>query len=56
VLVLRRATLESLIDTNPRLLYAVMSGIVRAVHALQTRLSLQATELANYVFKQHGRY
>jgi len=56
VLVLRRAALESLIDRDPRLLYAVMIGIVRAVHALQTRLSTQAIELTNYVFKQHGRY
>jgi CRP-like cAMP-binding protein len=56
VLVLRRAALEGLIERDPRLLYAVMGGIVRAVHALQTRLSMQAAELANYVFKQHGRY
>ena len=56
VLVLRRDGLESLIDAHPRILYAVMCAIVRAVHAVQTRLSVQASELTNYVVKQHGRY
>lgn len=56
VLEIRRADLESLIDSHPRILYAVMCAIVRAVHRVQTRLSIQATELTNYVFKQHGRY
>ena len=56
VLLLERARLESLIDSDPRLLYAVMCAIVRTTHALQTRLSVQAAELTNYVVKQHGRY
>jgi CRP/FNR family transcriptional regulator, cyclic AMP receptor protein len=56
VLVLEREQLESLIDTQPRILYAVMCAIVRTVHRLQTRLSLQASELTNYIVKQHGRY
>jgi len=43
-------------DREPRTLYAVMRAIVRATHALQTRLSMQAMELTNYVVKQHGRY
>jgi hypothetical protein len=33
-----------------------MCAIVRTVHRVQTRLSLQAAELTNYVTKQHGRY
>ncbi len=56
VLEIRRADLESLIDSHPRILYAVMRAIVRAVHRVQTRLSVQAAELTNYVYKQHGRY
>jgi CRP/FNR family transcriptional regulator, cyclic AMP receptor protein len=56
VLVLEREKLESLIDTQPRILYAVMCAIVRTVHRVQTRLSMQASELTNYIFKQHGRY
>ncbi|MEO8312606.1 MAG: cyclic nucleotide-binding domain-containing protein [Caldimonas sp.] len=56
VLMLDRARLESLIETDPRVLYAVMRAIVRTTHRLQTRLSMQAAELTNYVYKQHGRY
>ena len=56
VLVLEREKLESLIDTHPRILYAVMCTIVRTVHRVQTRLALQASELTNYIVKQHGRY
>ena len=56
VLVLEREQLESLIDTHPRILYGVMCAIVRTVHRVQTRLSVQASELTNYIVKQHGRY
>ncbi len=56
VLMLERASLERLLDVEPRVVYAVMCAIVRAVHRLQTRLSMQASELTNYVTKQHGRY
>jgi CRP-like cAMP-binding protein len=56
VLVLTRRSLESLIDSEPRILYAVMCAIVRAAHRVQARLSVQAIELMNYVVKQHGRY
>jgi CRP/FNR family transcriptional regulator, cyclic AMP receptor protein len=56
VLVLEREKLESLIDTQPRILYRVMCAIVRTVHRVQTRLSMQASELTNYIVKQHGRY
>jgi len=56
VLVLERAGLESLIDTHPRIVYRVMCAIVQTVHRIQTRLSMHATELTNYIVKQHGRY
>jgi CRP/FNR family transcriptional regulator, cyclic AMP receptor protein len=56
VLVLEREKLESLIDSQPWIVYRVMGAIVRTVHRIQTRLSIQAAELTNYVFKQHGRY
>jgi len=56
VLVLERARLESLIASDPRALYEIMRAILHTTHALQTRLSLQASELTNYVVKQHGRY
>lgn len=56
VLVLERERLESLIDTQPRLLYAVMRAILRTGHSVQTRMAVQAAELTNYIVKQHGRY
>ncbi len=56
VLVLEREQLESLIDTHPRVLYRVMCAIVRTVHRVQARQSMHATELSNYISKQHGRY
>jgi CRP/FNR family transcriptional regulator, cyclic AMP receptor protein len=56
VLVLEREKLETLIDAHPHILYRVMCAIVRTVHRVQTRLSVQANELTNYIVKQHGRY
>lgn len=56
VLTLERTKLESLIDSHPRVLYGVMCAIVRTVHRVQTRLAVQASELTNYIVKQHGRY
>ncbi|CAD5375011.1 hypothetical protein RA210_U80093 [Rubrivivax sp. A210] len=56
VLVLEREALESLIESHPRLVYDVMRAIAANVHVTQTRLSIQAAELTNYIVKQHGRY
>ena len=56
VLGLEREKLESLIDTHPRIVYRVMRAIIRGVHQIQRRLSMQQSELSNYIFKQHGRY
>ncbi len=56
VLGLSRADLEGLLDTNPKVVYHVMRAIVRVVHDIQRRLSMQTTELTNYLYKTHGRY
>ncbi len=56
VLVLEKAQLEGLLEREPRVVWHVMCAIVRAVHEVQRRLSLQASELAHYVYKTHGRY
>ena len=56
VLCLARAELESLLDSQPHIVYRVMRAIVRRVHQIQHRLSAQAAELTNYITKQHGRY
>ena len=53
---LERTRLESLLDTDPRIVYHVMRAIMRVVHTIQRRLSMQAAELTNYIYKQHGRY
>ena len=56
VLELGRVALESLLDAHPRLVYSVICAILGAVHRNQTRLSVQSSELTNYIVKQHGRY
>jgi len=56
ILGIERQKLESLLATHPAVVYHVMRGIIRTVHATQRRLSHQAVELSNYIYKQHGRY
>jgi len=56
VLGLSRADLEGLLDSNPKVVYHVMRAIVRVVHEIQRRLSMQTAELTNYLYKTHGRY
>ena len=56
VLGLEREHFESLLTSHPVLFYHVIRAIVRTVHIIQQRLSLQAVELSNYIYKQHGRY
>src|SRR5688500_6822520 len=41
VLALEREKLESLIDAHPWIVYRVMRAIIRAVHEIQRRLSMQ---------------
>lgn len=56
VLGLSRENLESLLPEDPWLVYRVMRAIIRAVHQIQYRLSIQQSELSNYIYKLHGRY
>ena len=56
VLGLEREKLESLLLTHPVIVYRVMRAIIRVVHQIQRRLSMQQAELSNYIYKQHGRY
>jgi CRP-like cAMP-binding protein len=56
VLGLEREKLESLLDSHPQIVYRVMRAIIRVVHQITRRLSMQQVELSNYIFKQHGRY
>ena len=56
VVSLRREDLESVLSSNPALVYAVMRGIVRSVHCILRDMNLQFVELSNYITKSHGRY
>lgn len=56
VLGLSRGDLEAMLDRDPQLVYRIMRAIVRIVHDIQRRLSMQTAELTNYLYKTHGRY
>jgi CRP/FNR family transcriptional regulator, cyclic AMP receptor protein len=51
-----RERLEGLLGSHPEIVYRVMRAIVRTVHQIQRRLSMQSVELTNYITKQHGKY
>jgi len=53
---LEREKLEALLPQHPEIVYRVMRAIIRTVHQIQRRLSMQSTELTNYIYKQHGKY
>lgn len=56
VLSLKRSDLESLLATQPEVVYGVMRGIIRTVHRILGKMNLQWVELSNYISKTHGRY
>ena len=53
---LERQKLEALLLERPAIVYRVMRAIVRTVHEIQRRISMQSVELTNYIYKQHGKY
>lgn len=53
---LSRDKLESLLGSQPEIVYRVMRAIVREVHNILRRMNVQYVELTNYITKQHGRY
>jgi len=56
VLSLRRAKLESLLKSDPLIVYRVMRAIARFAHQVLNRSSLQVAELTSYVFKTGAKY
>lgn len=56
VLSIARKDLESLLKTQPEIVYGVMRGIIRTVHRILRQMNLQCVELNNYISKTHGRY
>jgi len=56
VLVLERSRFESLLNSQPAIVYYVMRGIVRHVHGIVRRMNTQSVEMTNYIHRTHGRY
>lgn len=56
VLSLERAKFETLINSQPMIVYKVMRGVVRNVHSIVRHMNTQSSEMSNYIFRTHGRY
>lgn len=56
VLVLERSRFESLLNSQPAIVYYVMRGIVRHTHGIVRRMNMQSVEMSNYIHRTHGRY
>lgn len=56
IILLERARFESLLNTNPAIVYYVMRGIVRHVHGIVRRMNMQSVEMTNYIHRSGGRY
>jgi CRP-like cAMP-binding protein len=56
VLVLERSRFESLLNSQPAIVYYVMRGLARHVHGIVRRMNTQSIEMNNYIHKTHGRY
>lgn len=56
VLVIERTRFESLINTNPAVVYYVMRGVTRYVHGIVRSINTQSVEMSNYIHKVGGRY
>jgi len=53
---IERSKFESLLESQPSLVYRVMRAIIRGVHNTLRRMNMQQLELTNYITQQHGRY
>lgn len=53
---LPRDRFESLVETQPKLVYQVMRAIICSVHASMQRMNQEYVEMSNYIMKAHGRY
>jgi len=51
VLTLSRADFETLVETEPRVVYKVMRAIMRVAHRVQRNVSRELQELQNYVYR-----
>lgn len=53
---LSRDKFESLLKTDPLLVYRVMRSIIRGIHTIVRRMNNQYVQMTNYITKQRGRY
>jgi len=56
VLLLERCKFESLLNSQPAIVYYVMRGIVRHTHGIVRRMNAQSVEMTNYLYKTGGRF
>jgi CRP-like cAMP-binding protein len=56
VLLLERSKFESLLNTQPAIVYYVMRGIVRHVHGIVRRMNAESVEMTNYIYRNQGRF
>lgn len=47
---------ESLLESEPRLVYKVMRALFRITHSNLMRMNQESQQLSNYISKTHGRY
>lgn len=50
------ADFESLLASQPRIVYKVMRGLFRLTHTNLMRMNVETQELSNYIHKSGGRY
>ena len=56
LIALVRSDLESLLHSDPELVYQVMRAVVRSAHSILGHMNSQFVEMSNYISHQHGRY
>lgn len=56
VLVIHRDQLESLIDSQPWLVYKVMRAIIRNLHGIIGQMDRYHVDFVNYISRMRGRY
>jgi CRP/FNR family transcriptional regulator, cyclic AMP receptor protein len=56
VLLLERSRFETLLNTQPAIVYYVMRGIVRHTHGIVRRMNSETSVMSNYIYKTQGRF
>lgn len=56
VLSLSRAKFETLTTSHPMVVYKVMRGIVRYLHAIVRSMNAKSADLNNYIYRSGGGY